>query len=303
MPLAIPSLAYLTSDILDGRITYSCTAAAGCLLIYDYILTLPAEIELFWRWESSGAAALFFATRYVVVPVVGMVTVCTLWQNPKALYADSCLPSAIIYQVFAVLQFLPYSAFSALRVRGFVGSSRTKTSYWDAELACQLHQMWFYLVRNFILLSRLSVIVADTIVISFIAASAYKGRDVYRMMPEGTPSFIRLLFRDGSIYFGVTFLLNCLHVTMTALHASFVTTNDMGASNVTIFTDPLTAILVWRALINLRRLNKRVTDPTFSSDLLSQFGAGAEDASHLSFRRSLGLATLSRLSSHDDTVE
>lgn len=67
--------------------------------------------------------------------------------------------------------------------------------------------------------------------------------------------------------------------------------------------DRLTAILVWRSLINLRRLNKRVTDPTFSSDLFSQFGAGSEDASHLSFRRPSGLVPSSRLSSHDDTVE
>ncbi|RDX44735.1 hypothetical protein OH76DRAFT_1408817 [Lentinus brumalis] len=82
-----------------------------------------------------------------------------------------------------------------------------------------------------------------------------------------------------------------------------LTTSDEGGSNVTVFTDPLTAILVWRSLINLRRLNKRVTDPTFSSDLFSQFGAGSEDASHLSFRRPSGLVPSSRLSSHDDTVE
>ena len=42
------------------------------LVIYDYLLTLPAEVELFWRWELSGASALFLATRYFVLGYIGI---------------------------------------------------------------------------------------------------------------------------------------------------------------------------------------------------------------------------------------
>ncbi|KAI0788055.1 hypothetical protein C8Q74DRAFT_1196370, partial [Fomes fomentarius] len=35
------------------------------LLVYDYFLTLPAEVNLFWKRRRTGAAVLFFANRYL----------------------------------------------------------------------------------------------------------------------------------------------------------------------------------------------------------------------------------------------
>lgn len=42
------------------------------LVIYDHLLTLPSEVELFWKWEFSGAAALFFTNRYLVLWELGI---------------------------------------------------------------------------------------------------------------------------------------------------------------------------------------------------------------------------------------
>ena len=41
-------------------------------MIYDYLLTLSSEIELFWRWNFSGAAVLFFSIRYYALFDMGI---------------------------------------------------------------------------------------------------------------------------------------------------------------------------------------------------------------------------------------
>lgn len=50
------------------------------------------------------------------------------------------------------------------------------------------------------IVTRLSLITSDTIVISFIAISAYKRRAICRSIPGNTPSIVMLLFRDGRHY-------------------------------------------------------------------------------------------------------
>ena len=58
----------------------------------------------------------------------------------------------------------------------------------------------------------------------------------------------------------------------------------------------LTAICVWRSLINLRKLNKRITDPTIS-DLSFCTALPEDDASdHATVQRSAEIATDIRLS-------
>ncbi|KAI0695105.1 hypothetical protein C8T65DRAFT_744136 [Cerioporus squamosus] len=60
-----------------------------------------------------------------------------------------------------------------------------------------------------------------------------------------------ILFRDGTIYFIVLFILNALHLTISLAGSD-------GGSNVTIFTGPFTAILVSRFLLKLQEAERRV---------------------------------------------
>ena len=37
------------------------------MLVYDYTITFPYEVRLFWRRKSTGASLLFFANRYLTL--------------------------------------------------------------------------------------------------------------------------------------------------------------------------------------------------------------------------------------------
>ena len=79
------------------------------LVIYEYILTLITEIQLFWGKEVTGASIIFFVNRYVMLvsvlfflcgysPITGTASVSVgmfnisnnLSQNPQA-YASQML--------------------------------------------------------------------------------------------------------------------------------------------------------------------------------------------------------------------
>ena len=56
------------------QLTYSCPV----LVVYDWMLTLPREIELFWTGKTrSVSAALYFSTKYlnVLAQVLNMVAI------------------------------------------------------------------------------------------------------------------------------------------------------------------------------------------------------------------------------------
>ena len=37
------------------------------MLVYDYAITFPYEVRLFWRRKATGASLLFFANRYLTL--------------------------------------------------------------------------------------------------------------------------------------------------------------------------------------------------------------------------------------------
>lgn len=49
--------------MLVGRADYIRTA----LLLYDYLIALDKEVELFWSWKWTRATVLFMVNRYLVM--------------------------------------------------------------------------------------------------------------------------------------------------------------------------------------------------------------------------------------------
>ncbi|TFK85678.1 hypothetical protein K466DRAFT_600979 [Polyporus arcularius HHB13444] len=77
-----------------------------------------------------------------------------------------------------------------------------------------------------------------------------------------------ILFRDGTIYFVVLFILNILHLVLSVTTLAEIA--NTGTSYVTIFTGPLTAILILHFLLNLQEAGQAVVrldpdDPLHSS--------------------------------------
>ena len=48
-------------------LTFAFDAHSSALFFYDYALTIPQEVNLFWRGGFSGATVLFLSNRYLHV--------------------------------------------------------------------------------------------------------------------------------------------------------------------------------------------------------------------------------------------
>ncbi|KAI0788106.1 hypothetical protein C8Q74DRAFT_656716 [Fomes fomentarius] len=96
--------------------------------------------------------------------------------------------------------------------------------------------------------SRASLIAADVLLI-FITWSALSGRRGFRTKN----SFSHVLLRDGTIYFICLLILNSVHLVFTEL--SIARSTFQVGSYVIYFTEPLTAILVSRFMMNLQVVN------------------------------------------------
>ncbi|RPD54511.1 hypothetical protein L227DRAFT_657568 [Lentinus tigrinus ALCF2SS1-6] len=80
-----------------------------------------------------------------------------------------------------------------------------------------------------------------------------RGRRTTGIKADGM-TLAHILLRDGTIYFTVLFVLNCLHLTFAMLSFEFV---FQTGSYITLFTNPLTAVIVSRFLLNLQAANQR----------------------------------------------
>ncbi|KAM5541444.1 hypothetical protein V8D89_004998 [Ganoderma adspersum] len=100
--------------------------------------------------------------------------------------------------------------------------------------------------------SRSCVITADFILICITWSTLSRRRGLGT--GEFKMTFSSVLLRDGTIYFVVLLILNCLHLTLTLLayNPAF-----QDASYLPSFTEPITTILVSRFLLDLQYANHK----------------------------------------------
>ncbi|KAL1938205.1 hypothetical protein VTO73DRAFT_11849 [Trametes versicolor] len=210
-------------------------------LAYEYLITLDQEIKLFWKRGFTGASALFLFVR------------CALIIKAQA--------------GFTIFQYFPWAAFSALRVLALSGMNRPLAALVfllaSAPAAANFTQYRFKLTGlntpftgcQVVVVSRVGLILADIIGVAVTVAKTRKGA---KMPPLGGSqrSLGNVLLYDGLIYFAASSsALLCFNVLDLALSViAFVTPINSG-SYVTALTDPLTAVLVCRFLLDLQAAN------------------------------------------------
>ncbi|TFK91435.1 hypothetical protein K466DRAFT_660052 [Polyporus arcularius HHB13444] len=104
-----------------------------------------------------------------------------------------------------------------------------------------------------ILISRVPLIVADMLLI-YITWTKLNSR---RALGSKRLSLSDILFRDGTTYFIVLFILNVLHLVLSE-SALFGFPETVGISDVTLFTGPLSSLLVSRFLLDLQEADRMV---------------------------------------------
>ncbi|RPD53385.1 hypothetical protein L226DRAFT_527161 [Lentinus tigrinus ALCF2SS1-7] len=94
--------------------------ARTVIILYDYLLTLGREVDLFWSGSSKSAPILFHSIRYLSI-VFNILLLARTAQS-----VESCGTFVILYTVLEYLQYLPLAAdwvraFSGMRAFALTG--------------------------------------------------------------------------------------------------------------------------------------------------------------------------------------
>ncbi|KAI1795528.1 hypothetical protein LXA43DRAFT_724890 [Ganoderma leucocontextum] len=131
---------------------------------------------------------------------------------------------------------------------------------WDASRSFRSLQTW----DGITMICRICTISSDLIVLGVAVNATYKtSRLVRRAMGSShspnPQTFTGTILRDGAIYFIIFLILNVAHLVSTWLSLSIDALSAV--SFITVFTQPLAAILISRLLSNLQEVKQRLASP------------------------------------------
>ncbi|RPD55658.1 hypothetical protein L227DRAFT_656701 [Lentinus tigrinus ALCF2SS1-6] len=296
----------IIEQFFDLRLDALCSISASVLLFYDYILTFDKEVGLFWK-RISGASLLFLVNRYMTL----LTQIFDVVQFTTDMSDESCAKFSKVAATVDLCQYVPWAVFSGLRayalsrykplgilvfllslgpdvvnlVKYAYGLSGFSGPVWAVEscaeggaditplpqLSCIDYTRTSSCEPKFVIISRSCLLVADLILILITWVSLWK-RVVYVSGKLKRLAFTKVLLWDGTIYFIVILTMNVLHLAFSLPSVSR-SPSSRNFSQITVFTEPITAILVSRFLIDLQEANRKPT--MASSDDPLHFSTGA----------------------------
>ncbi|KAI0729293.1 hypothetical protein C8Q72DRAFT_830133 [Fomitopsis betulina] len=279
------------------------------LLLYDYVLTLGSEIDLFWRRAPVLARLIFFSLRLSILGAV----ITTIADSYVPKYDEFLKPCIATYFSYVVLWFVGsfvIAIVTTARAYAVTGGRWLWTSitfslsmagiilnaYYQAKMQfrlVELNSAWTCweaaeLPPSFNMIVTLMMIVcntlADAVVIIATWIRTFALVRFHGRRNQQRRSIAWLLLRDGTIYFGALFSVNLAFTIIGALSDKL--------SYLSSLNSPLQLILTSRLLINLRELS--VEDihigPRQVSDEVIVLSSTVSELSTLSFTDSRGRA-------------
>ncbi|TFK83873.1 hypothetical protein K466DRAFT_602488 [Polyporus arcularius HHB13444] len=262
----------------DTYTAHYCDTAVAALFLYDTLITLDREVAYFWNGRSTGAACLFLANKWIsttlyVLEMAGSVSSAfpsdkfVPWAAFSALRAYVLSRSKVIGLLILVLSLAPAGAnlipfgyhLSGYRLPPF-GCRETN----DADTAVYLRSE----SETVVMISRIPLTIADIMLI-YITWKQLNGWDALMNVRQSKRlSLSDILFRGGTIYFIVLFIMNVLHLAFSV--TEIAGSGEGGESLLPQFTGPITAVLMSRFLLELQEVNDVVVrvdldDPLHSS--------------------------------------
>ncbi|KAF7349449.1 hypothetical protein MSAN_01734900 [Mycena sanguinolenta] len=246
-----------------------CSIAAVALLIWDWIITIPAEVQRIWCRKLSGSTVLYACLRYG-----------TLCEKIIVLLLASCCDIAVRLQIFPmIVRTIGYGLFSSLRVLAMSQRnwylaipvfllclpSAIAAAYVYANqespgvdsYGCQLAYMASPTVHDRI---RIGGIIADLlseIIVIFITVSRTfwlrnLTKDEDSFGEKQRPGVATLLLRNGVIYFIALFVLSLADMLVLIFDhvPEFATRYDYWV--VPYFTPVFRTMIICRFLLMLR---------------------------------------------------
>lgn len=265
----------LNEDLLRAAAgTNYATVACVAFLYYDYLLTFPKEILLYWRdWRFTSTSFFFFANRYV--SLFGHIPVMLEFFGPISV--QSCRHYTLYHQCYSGVTSVLIAILLIIRTYALYERKRAiLILLLGAALAAAAVSVWsiipthnlprpvsdpeVLLVSNcdhslssaqgrFLVAPWASILVFDTVVF---VLTLYRRLAVGRTLEHGLFS---LMLRDGIIFYGVLLVLYITNV-LTLLVAA----PPLKGISVT-FTNVISASMMNRLMLNIRD-NQRVVVET-----------------------------------------
>ncbi|TBU27999.1 hypothetical protein BD311DRAFT_759368 [Dichomitus squalens] len=247
------------------------TSATTALLAYDFVLTFPSEVTLFWKGgHLSGATLLCLLNRYITLAsqVINNVSLPSSVESAFSVYI-----AAVVLQA---LQYLPWAAFSALRAYALcpdpyrwvisAGIFALSSVPIVTDLWVNLHGL--SVVNDPVLgiiaitpvsastITKLEVVTRSSLIASDLAVLCVTWFRTYEtaklsLRRLGKRSLACILLLDGTIYFLALLVLSILQMTFTL--TGIGNKVDSPTSVIALLEEPLTSILISRFLIDLQK--------------------------------------------------
>ncbi|KAJ8462625.1 hypothetical protein ONZ51_g10781 [Trametes cubensis] len=272
------------------QVVFFCDAAVTALVVYNWLINLGDEVDLFWSAPTKGASLLYFAIRYLafVEPIIAM---CTFYPMADKVGSDHDPRCVAVYWITVLVGPFVYIApaiFSANRA--YALSEKTRLVY-CAVLMLALGPFFADLIDNVVwtrpvnlpppalcseqdntppsanllpltqtpsrsrydsvlLFSRLSATTADLIVVVVTWRATHKVLRETRGLLKVSITQVLLFNDDLLLHTSVLLLMNIGHIIMTELS---VTDFTEATSYLSLFMDPFMSILATDFLLNLQK--------------------------------------------------
>ncbi|KAH9938955.1 uncharacterized protein BXZ73DRAFT_76121 [Epithele typhae] len=254
----------------DGKIAESSIIAGLALVVYDGLLLLDDEVNLFWGRPLSGAQVLYLANKYVFLlsVIVNSVSFVTTFSDQSS----SCGGVEGAAVVLSTFPYFVWAAFSALRAYALsrspylavavgtfsmvpVGVDLTHLGFNYVGSSDPIFGCGYFQDLPTQLPLTSSLIVADLLLIGITWYKLYGAVGWSLLFQRHSVTVTSILLCDGTIYFIVLLALNVLQMAFTL--ASIFQEAGAQISNVTALIEPVTAVLIARFLLRLQRANQK----------------------------------------------
>ncbi|KAH9847226.1 hypothetical protein C2E23DRAFT_742194 [Lenzites betulinus] len=277
----------INGGLIEGNYTL---LASTFLFYYDYLITLPTEVRVFWTSRWNLASVYFFLIRYGFFLDITILALGNIRFTPNAGLHESARTCGLLLDIgiaFSFLNFVVVAAFVATRMYAIWGCSKrvgvlvfllglinpnaitpmlvfgmtrvvmSPWPVWGCESFIQDYN------DKYIAFSHLTAvpIIVSSIGIVYellcLLMTVYKTISVYRLRRRsGHPgaALTTLLLRDGSLYFIVMAVLSLVNIVAAAI-PSVPSNVQLNA----VFGRALTPILTTRFIAHLQEINNEDT--------------------------------------------
>ncbi|KAI0704206.1 hypothetical protein C8T65DRAFT_696620 [Cerioporus squamosus] len=251
-----------TIELFDSLSTTTyCGVAAAVVFIFDALITFDRDVACFWNTKWTGASLLFFANKWVSMTLYVMSLV-----DFASLRSDKLF---LVHSGNICNEHIAVDPWDRSKPIGFIVLALSLAPVGANLVRQQSHAKHTLIYRiTVVIMSRVPLIAADILLIYITWTKLSSWAALRDVRFSKRLSLSDILFHGGTIYFVVLFALNVLHLTFTA--TAVAGDGSGGYSVVTVFTGPITAILISRFLLALQEASQAVVrldrdDPLHSS--------------------------------------